>query len=169
HLDEDGEEEPQQQQVTDDPPDVWQTAAEDEQREEAAAERGERNAPAGEPCQRLLHPAGSTGPALGRTEPLGDPPRDLVALEHRDAVEYVAGCGVDAEVGADEVERARADRAVEPADLWQHTRDGRGALGDRHERVDGLGLAEPRQRGHVTFSPGGRAWATATTARLPSL
>src|SRR5256885_9609703 len=31
-------------------------------RSEAAAERGERNAPAGEPCQRLLHPAGSTGP-----------------------------------------------------------------------------------------------------------
>src|SRR5439155_20951684 len=107
--------------------------------------------------------------ALGRTEPLGDPPRDLVALEHRDAVEDVAGCGVDTEVGADEVERARADRAVEAADLAQHTRDGRVALGDRQDRVDELVLTEPRQRRHVIFVPGGRSRSSVSTASFPSV
>src|SRR5256885_15703634 len=138
-------------------------------RSEAAAERGERNAPAGEPCQRLLHPAGSTGPALGRTEPLGDPPRDLVALEHRDAVEDVAGGGADAKVGADEVERARADRAVEPADLAQHPRDGRVALRHLEHRVHELVLAELGARRHVIVAPGGRSRSTVSTASFPSM
>ena len=168
-VDEDGEEQPEEQEVADGPADIRQAATEDEQREEPAAERGARDAPGRQKGQRPFHARGSAGPALGRAEPLGDPPRDVVALEGRDAVEDVAGGGVDAKVGADEVERARADRAVEAADLAQHTRDRRVAPRNLEHRVHELVLAELGARRHVIVAPGGRSRSTVSTASFPSM
>ena len=97
-----------------------------------------------------------------RGEDLGDPPRNGILTQERDAVEHVRPGVARAQVGGDEAERGAAGGAVQSADLAQDPRDRRVARGHLKDDVDvfrGGGF----QRRQLTFAPGGRSRSNVNT------